>query len=87
MSERLMGLVQAFLAGKSDAEVFVDSFIALWKQERDSGELHADSSQVSEALSSIFCLADMFNPDPERDEYELDESQLRIEIGKLLKTP
>ncbi|MEI8634959.1 colicin immunity domain-containing protein [Vibrio sp. PP-XX7] len=28
---------------------------------------------LNECLSSIFCLADLFNPDADREEYEFDD--------------
>ncbi|WP_260770512.1 colicin immunity domain-containing protein, partial [Salmonella enterica] len=31
-----------------------------------------------------FCVADMFNPDDDREEYEFDDEQLRKEINKLM---
>lgn len=85
MSERLMSLVDTFLRQEGDPEQFVNDFISQWKHERDSGKASADPPQLSEALSSIFCLADMFNADPEKEEYELDESQLRSEVKKVIR--
>ena len=60
-------------------------FIVQWKRERDSGESRLDSPKVSEVLSSIFCLTDLFNPNDDRESYELDEEKLRSEIGKLIE--
>lgn len=74
-----------FSERKIAAAEFVDRYMEQWRQERDSGELLADSSELSEILSSTFCLADLFNADASREDYEFDEDRLRVEIDKLLK--
>jgi hypothetical protein len=43
-----------------------------------------DDNKTSEALSSIFCLIDLFNPDDDRYEYELDEQRLRLKVLEIL---
>jgi hypothetical protein len=85
MSDKLLTFTKAFLSMESDAETFVDEFIDQWKQERDSGTSLFDDPQINEALSSIFCLADMFNPDDDRESYEFDEPKLKSEIEKVLR--
>lgn len=85
MSEGLRKFAQEFVEGRIDAVTFADEFIDRWRQERNSGEIRLDEPQLSEVLSSIFCFSDMFNPDESRIEYELDESQLRLEVKKLLR--
>ena len=84
MSEKLLLFAKRFLKEAINAETFVDEFIIQWKQERDNGSSLSDCPQVSEALSSIFCLADMFNPNDDRESYEFDESKLRLEMKKVL---
>lgn len=84
MSKELMDFVQYFLEDPKNCSMFCDQYIHHWKDERDKGELLLDDAKTSEALSSIFCLADLFNPDKSRDEYELDERNLRSEILKVL---
>ncbi|MFZ6680915.1 colicin immunity domain-containing protein [Undibacterium sp. Tian12W] len=84
MSEKLLRFVEKFLATESNAEVFADEFMKRWKKERDSGLTLFDNPQLSEVLSSTFCLADMYNPDADRESYELDEHKLRAEIRKLI---
>ena len=85
MSEKLLNSAKIFLNNKSDAEIFVDEFISQWKQERDNGAALYDAPQISEALSSIFCVADMFNPHEDRESYEFNEPKLRSETEKILK--
>lgn len=84
MSENLLMFVEDFLVTESNAEIFANEFIKRWKKERDSGLALSDNPQLSEVLSSTFCLADMFNPDKDRESYELDEHKLRAEIMKLI---
>lgn len=86
MSERLLEFVKTFLGSEFAPEFFVDEFISQWKRERDSKIFLSDAPHLSEALSSIFCLADMFNPSDDRESYEFDEPKLRFEIEKVLRT-
>jgi len=79
-----MDFVCDFLLHPYDSSTFCDQFIRRWKDEGDRGELQPDDNKTSEALSSIFCLADLFNPDNNREQYELDEQGLLREIKKLL---
>lgn len=85
MSEELLAVAKNFLDTGSNPGIFVDRFISEWKRERDSGKVLSDPPKLSEALSSIFCLADMFNANDDRESYEFDEPRLRLEIGKILK--
>ena len=84
MSENLLMLVEDFLVTESNAEIFANEFMKRWKKERDSGLALSDNPQLSEVLSSTFCLADMLNSDTDRESYELDEHKLRAEIRKLI---
>lgn len=85
MSEKLLESAKTYLTRESNSERFVDDFIEQWKREHDSGEYRLDSPKVSELLSSIFCLTDLFNPDDDRENYELDEDKLKNEIRKLME--
>jgi hypothetical protein len=69
---QLYEFAKRFAAGEIPAEAFADTFMERWKQERNSApnmEVR-DSDEVSESLSTICCLADLYNPEPEREEYE-----------------
>ena len=83
MSRSLYSFAQKFVNEQLDAEQFADSFILRWKEERDSGELLTDPADLSECLSSVFCVADLYNSEMDRFEYELSEPQLRNEVRKL----
>ena len=84
MSRKLLALVEDFLKNKSDPAAFSDTFSMEWKLERDNGTVLVDNARLSETLSSIFCLVDMFNPEDDRESYEFDESALREEITNVL---
>ena len=85
MSEALVTFAKNFLHSNSDPLVFSEEFIHQWKRERDIGIFVADDPKISEVLSSIFCLADLFNPDVDRETYEIDERKLRDEIERLMR--
>jgi len=40
---------------------------------------------LSECLSSIFCVVDLYNPSERKKSYELNEEQLREQISDILK--
>lgn len=40
--------------------------------------------KTSENLSSIFCLADLYNPHDDREDYEFSEDKLRDEVRRLI---
>lgn len=84
MSKDLADLATQFAGEKLSAERFSAEFVERWKQERDDGRLLQDPPNESEVLSSIFCLADLYNPDPDREDYEFDERKLRLEVKRLL---
>lgn len=84
MSLSLLTFAKAFLDGTAESSAFCDQYAQRWKNERDSGELLQDDEKTSEALSSIFCLVDLFNPADDREEYELDAGGVRLEISKVL---
>ena len=84
MSESLFNYAKDFVDGSFRAATFSDQYIKRWKQERDDGTLLDDSPRISEKLSSIFCLADLFNPENDREEYELDEVGLRRKVSEII---
>lgn len=86
MSYLLIEFVRSFGSGRLSAVAFADAYMELWRIERDSKNILNYDENVSECLSSIFCVADMYNPDDDRDQYEFDEEELRKEINKLIDT-
>ena len=85
MSITVLALAKSFSTERLTAEEFSNSYMELWKFERDSNLLQEDSDNLNECLSSIFCLADLFNPEADREEYEFDEDQLRVKVIELIE--
>ena len=86
MSQYLVKVIKDFLNDNIDFSAFCEQYAQNWKSERDSGERLKDDAKTSEALASIFCLVDLFNPADDREEYEFDEEGLRLEISKVAST-
>jgi len=85
MSLTILEFARSFVAGRLTAQVFSEAYIELWKIERDKNVLQLDEPSLSECLSSIFCAADMYEPDESREDYELDGEMLRSEVASLVK--
>mgnify|MGYP003577692192 CR=1 FL=1 len=86
MSQSLKSYIDSFISKEITADCFADTYMMKWKVERDNNLLVQDDDNLSELLSSVFCIADMYNPDNEREEYEFNEDQLWYEINKLITT-
>lgn len=85
MSLTVLSLAKSFCKERLSAEQFSSAYKELWRYERDAHILQQDNARLSECLSSIFCLADLYNPEPDREEYEFSEDQLREKILALIK--
>lgn len=85
MSITILALAKSFSTERLTAYEFSNAYMELWKFERDSNLLQNDESDLSECLSSIFCIADLYNPEPDREEYELDDEHLRGKVVELLE--
>jgi len=87
MSQTLFEFSKSFINERIDVHTFVNGYIALWRIERDTKVLLNDSEKLSEVLSSIFCMVDLYNPAPDKEDYEFDSNQLyeniRDELSKL----
>ncbi|WP_299007294.1 colicin immunity domain-containing protein [uncultured Shewanella sp.] len=80
MSRTLLALAESFVNERLSADDFANAYMELWKFECSSHILLEDEDRLSECLSSIFCLADSYYPS-DREEYELDESQLKEKVA------
>jgi len=85
MSEALFKLAKEFVSGGISPGAFVEAFADGWREERDSGLLVKDDDVLSEKLSTIFCFADLYNPDEDREEYEYDANKLKSEVEKVVQ--
>ncbi|WP_338846794.1 colicin immunity domain-containing protein [Massilia sp. W12] len=84
MSKELVLITNKFLIGEISAIDFVEIYIEKWRSERNAGLLLKDEPNLSETLSTIFCYADLFNPENDREPYEYDECTLKNNIKKLI---
>lgn len=84
MSITILMFARSFASERIDADIFSEAYMELWKIEGKNNILQKDPALMSECLSSIFCLADMYNPDDDRDAHELDADQLRVAVEELV---
>ena len=85
MSIILLKFAESFVRSRISPDVFSNAYIELWRIERDAGILQFDPRDLSECLSTIFCLADMYCPDTEvLGVGELDGCALEAEVGRVL---
>jgi len=71
MSQKLLTFARSFINGEISAVDFADPYQMLWKAEGENGD-------------SIFCLADQFNPDDDRDKDEFDADELKARVRAVL---
>ena len=84
MSMTILAFAVSFSKQRLSATEFANAYIELWKIEGDKNILQKDEDELSECLSTIFCLADLYNPDADRDDYELNEDELRTKVKQLI---
>ncbi|WPU24779.1 colicin immunity domain-containing protein [Cedecea neteri] len=85
MSLIILEFVRSFVDERITPQVFAEAYIELYRIERDNNFLLKEETGVSECLSSIFCLADLYNPDADKEEYELDDKKLLELVAEELK--
>ncbi|MCC8459502.1 MULTISPECIES: colicin immunity domain-containing protein [Photorhabdus] len=85
MNALILEFAKSFTKGRLSAEVFVEAYMEMWRIERDNNNILKYEGKLSECLSSIFCLADLYNSDPDdREEYELDNEQLCEKVSQII---
>jgi hypothetical protein len=85
VSAVLLKFAESFVSSRISADVFCDAYIELWKIEGGLGLLPLDPPDLSECLSTIFCLADMYVPGEEPPEVcELDQNGLEAAVAAAL---
>ena len=84
MSFTILEFVKSFINERISTEVFVDAYIDLYQIERDNNLLIKDKDDVSECLSTIFCLVDLYNPNSDKEYYELNAKELSEKIKQEL---
>ena len=86
MSLTLLKYANKFLDFRVSAEVFSQTFILLWKIERDEKTALQDNEALSLCLSCIFSASDAFEPEEDRLDSELNEDQFRKEVAQHVET-
>ena len=76
MSLLLLEFSKSFISGRIDVHTFVNGYMELWRIERDTNILLNDSDRLSEILSSVFCIADLYNSEFDKEYYELGSNEL-----------
>lgn len=78
-------IIEDFLLDRIDATTFVDRYFEYRRENQNSREASIQLPIESDVHGTVFCLADLYNPDKEKKEYELDSLQLKAEIEKWLR--
>ncbi|NBM96098.1 colicin immunity protein [Proteus penneri] len=85
MSFMLLAFTKSYAEGRIKPETFSEAYIELYRLERDYDLLLKDNNKLSECLSSIFCIADLYNPNLDKEEYELNDEELLIQVNAELE--
>lgn len=80
MSIVLSKFAESFVNERLTADIFADAYMELWKIERDLDLASKDSGILSQVNSTIFLMADLYNPESDREDYEFDEDKLRLNV-------
>lgn len=83
MTLKTIEMAKAFVNRQVSAATFADQYIELWDA-MSAHDLTSEGVSSDRASSDIYMLADLYNPNSGREEYELDESQLREKITDTL---
>ena len=73
-------ILDDYLTDKSSVDDFIDRFMNQWKTDREKNE--DNDSRFQRLIDRIFTTCDCYSPTPE-GQFEIDEKQLRNEIGLL----
>ncbi|OBX77154.1 colicin immunity domain-containing protein [Moraxella atlantae] len=76
MSLLLLEFTRTYTNEIIDASCFVEAYIQLWKIENKLGISVKDEEQLNLFLASIFYIADLYNPDSDKLDYEFNDEQL-----------
>ena len=79
---KLIDLGKEFLEKKISADKFVEDIVV---ERRKLYGVEEPNKDVSQCGGELFIIADCYNPEADRDSYELDESGLRKEVKATLE--
>jgi len=79
----ILDFIKSYLRGRLDVYVFVEAYMELYKLLRESTQCipSQDELLLDEILSTIFLIADNFNLEDDRMEYEFDEKQIYSRVN------
>jgi Bacterial self-protective colicin-like immunity len=80
-------IVDDFLNSRIDATTFSSRYISYRRQRIASRQLDQKMEPESEFHGTIFCLLDLFEPEPDRRSGEIDANQLKDAVAQLIKDP
>lgn len=76
-------ILQQFIEETMEAEEFVEQYSTHWRQWQDNNVSFGEFAQ--DAIDNLFVACDAFVSDPaERDEFDIDEAELRDEAAGVL---
>ncbi len=79
---KLVELGRDFLSNRISAEQFCEDIVI---ERRKLWGVREPDKAVDRCGGELFISADCYNPDSDRDDYELDEAELRAEVKALLE--
>ncbi|WP_434668898.1 colicin immunity domain-containing protein [Klebsiella sp. B345] len=79
---KLIELGRDFLNKKISADEFVLSIVIARRESYGSEEINKD---INHCGGELFTIADCYNPESDRENYELDEQGLRKEVKAILE--
>ncbi|MEQ0077187.1 colicin immunity domain-containing protein [Klebsiella sp. CN_Kp116] len=79
---KLIELGRDFLNKKISVNEFVSNIVIARRESYGSEDANKD---INHCAGELFIIADCFNPEPDRESYELDETGLRNEVKATLE--
>ncbi|CAI1679276.1 colicin immunity domain-containing protein [Serratia plymuthica] len=79
---KLVELGKSFIDKKISAEKFAEDIVI---ERRKLYGIEEPNKSIDKCGGELFILADCYNPEPDRDDYELDEAGLRKEVKAILE--
>lgn len=80
---KALTLLQQFVEETITTEEFIEQYTTYWRQWQESSVSFGEFAQ--EALDNLFVACDSYQSDPaERDEFDIDEAELREEVRGVL---
>ena len=79
---KLIEIGKKFIENKISAETFAEEIVI---SRRGLYGVEEPNKSIDMCGGELFILADCFNPDSDRDSYELDESELKKEVKATLE--